>query len=84
MSGGYRGSRQLLHAVALLGLLAVALGGAAVAHETRAESAEADRAALARLSVAVMPKVAARVERIRGLEFEEVPQPRRGLSTPSS
>jgi hypothetical protein len=75
MSGGYGGSRQLLHAIALLGLLAIALASAAIAHETPPASGEADSAALERLSVAVTPKVAERVERIRGLQFEEVPQP---------
>jgi hypothetical protein len=76
MSGGYGGSRQLLHAIALLGLLAIALASAAIAQETPSGSGEADSAALERLSVAVTPRVAERVERIRGLQFEEVPQPR--------
>jgi hypothetical protein len=76
-NGGSSGSRQLLHAIALLAVTGVALAGAALGEDGEAgPGPDTDPDALARISVAVTPKVADRVERIRGLEFEHVPQPR--------
>jgi hypothetical protein len=76
-NGGSGGSRQLAHALALLAVTGAALAGAALGDDRGAEPAGgADPAELARISLAMAPKVAERVEHIRGLEFERVPQPR--------
>jgi hypothetical protein len=75
-TGGSGGSKQLLHAAALLAVTGVALGGAVLGGDNGGARAEAARDALTRLTVAVTPRVAERVERIRGLEFERVPRPR--------
>jgi hypothetical protein len=76
MNGGRGGSRQLLHAAALLALTGVALAGAALGGGSGGGRAEATRHTLARLSDAVTEQVAERVERIRDLEFKRVPRPR--------
>lgn len=77
-NGGSGGSRQLLHALALLAVTGAALAGAALGEDRDAAGADADAdaAELPKIGAAVTPRVAERVERIRGLEFESVPRPR--------
>lgn len=73
---------QLLCAIAILvalgGVLATTPGGRDVALVGPADAAEAqlDPDRLAEISVAVTPRVARRVERIRELEFGRLPHPR--------
>jgi hypothetical protein len=62
--------------MALLAVTGAALTAVALGEDRHAGRVEAEPADLARISVAVTPKVAQRVERIRGLEFEGVPRPR--------
>ena len=62
-------------------VLALAAGGSrtsgreAAAAETDDRPASLDPATLARISVRVEPRVARRVEEIRGLEFDRIPKP---------
>jgi hypothetical protein len=70
-SGGAGGSRQLLHAVGPIAVTAAALAGASLGSghtgdQAAAHRSSVDRAELARLSAALTPRVAQRVERIRG------------------
>jgi hypothetical protein len=72
-----RGARQLLGTLALLLATGAAVALSAVSQDSRPDRVapqEAERS-LARLSVAVTPRVAHRVERIRQLEFDGVPSP---------
>jgi hypothetical protein len=66
-SGGAGGSRQLLHAVGPIAVTAAAsLGSGHTGDQAAAHRSSVDRAELARLSAALTPRVAQRVERIRG------------------
>lgn len=80
MTNGRRsGSAQLLYAVALLAATGAALVGAAAIDDrapARSATQVAGEATLAELSLDLAPRVAPRVERIRGLRFEDVPAPR--------
>jgi hypothetical protein len=72
-----QGARQLLATLAVLLATgaALALAGAAhVSHPVERRVHPAERS-LARLSIAVTPRVARRVERIRHLRFDQVPRP---------
>jgi hypothetical protein len=68
---------QLLGTFALLGATAAALALGAIGREAREAAAapEHEDRSLARLSVAVTPTVARRVERLRGLSFDGLPDP---------
>jgi hypothetical protein len=68
---------QLLGTFALLGATAAALALAATGREAREAIATLDHEGrgLARLSAAVTPTVARRVERLRGLSFDGLPKP---------
>jgi hypothetical protein len=74
-----RGALALLIALAAsLALAAGSGGGSPAAGELDAETARTQRldpAALARIAVERTPRIARRVERLRGLRFEAVPEP---------
>jgi hypothetical protein len=72
-----QGARQLLGTLALLLVTGAAIALAASSRPTRPDRSVPPNPArsLARLSVAVTPRVARRVERIRQLEFDRVPRP---------
>lgn len=75
-SGARSGSGSLRHALALILITAAALAATGTTAETEAEEAAGDPAALAEIAVEMTPQVAARVEQIRALRFEQVPIPR--------
>lgn len=70
------GSGSLRYALVLILLTAAALAATGTSVETETEEAAGDPAALAETAVELTPRVAARVEQIRELRFEEVPIPR--------
>ncbi|MFL5870077.1 MAG: hypothetical protein ACJ75R_03290 [Solirubrobacterales bacterium] len=72
-----QGRSQLIGTLTVLLATGVALALAGAAHETHASQRPPRpvERSLARLSVAVTPRVARRVERIRDLRFEAVPRP---------
>lgn len=90
MNGGSAGRGQLLCGLAILVALSATLvmtaardgkpadlAGAGAPNERPTQAtATLDPAELARISIEATPRVARRVERIRELEFDEVPQPR--------
>lgn len=85
MDARARGRGQLLCALAILiafgAMLALTAGGGEAAEPGRPSAGPAakpeglDPEALARISVRVEPRVARRVERLRGLKFDRIPKP---------
>jgi hypothetical protein len=83
VDGGRRGRWQLLCSLAILLALGAVLAASGAARdqataapsEPQASPAGLDPEALARISLAVEPRVARRVEEIRGLEFGRIPRP---------